>query len=287
VTRRPSPYAGRTIVLTTKHGKDRAVALPLRLALGADLVVPEGIDTDALGTFTGEISRVGTPRETAERKARLGMAALNLPLGLASDGSFGPDPAVPFIVIDHELLVFMDDELGITVCEQTLTTETNFTSADVSSVAELESFLRRAQFPSHAVIVRPRTGGEPGDVRKGIRSLAELEMALVMAARRSGDGLARVETDMRARLNPLRARAIRRLAFRLALRLRTHCSACDAPGWGRVDVASGLPCRWCGSPTDLVLHEIHACPRCDHREHRPRGDDLAAADPGQCSYCNP
>lgn len=286
-TRRPSPYAGRTIALTTKHGKDRAVSLPLRLGLGASLVVPEAIDTDALGTFTGEIPRVGTPRETAARKARLGMAALELPLGLASEGSFGPDPAVPFIAIDHELLIFIDDELGITLCEQILTTETNYTFADASSVAGLESFLCRAQFPSHAVIVRPRTGGEPGDIRKGIQSLAELETALGMAARRSDDGLAHVETDMRAHFNPLRARVIRRLAFTLALRLRTHCPACDTPGWGRVDVAPGLPCRWCGSPTDLVLHEIHACPRCDHREHRPRTDDLTVADPSQCSYCNP
>lgn len=285
--RRASPYTARTIALTTKHGKDRAVSLPLRLGLGARLVVPEGIDTDALGTFTGEIPRVGIPRETAARKARLGMAALGIPLGLASEGSFGPDPAVPFIAIDHELLVFIDDELGIAVCEQILTTETNYACADVASVAELEAFLRRAHFPSHAVIVRPRTGGGPADIHKGIQSLAGLETAFAMAARRSEDGLARIETDMRAHVNPSRARVIRHLAFTLARRVRTHCPACDTPGWGRVDVVPGLPCRWCGSPTDLVWHEIHACPRCDHREHRPRSDDLTVADPGQCSYCNP
>ena len=56
------PYCGRVAVLTTKHGKERAVGRPLRAALGLIVAVPEEIDTDLLGTFTGEVERVGTPR---------------------------------------------------------------------------------------------------------------------------------------------------------------------------------------------------------------------------------
>jgi len=287
VRRRPSAYAGRQFALTTKHGKDRVVSLPVRLGLGASLVRPEGIDTDALGTFTGERPRVGTPRETALRKARLGMMTSGIPLGLASEGTFGPDPVVPFIPINHELLVFVDDERGISVWEETVTTRTNHGHADVSSAVELEAFLRRSRFPSHAVIVKPSVGDPTGCLHKGIQSLDELERAVKTATRRSADGRAHVETDMRCHLNPLRAQVIRRLACLLVRRLRTHCPACDTPGWGRVDVAPGLSCSWCGSPTDLVLHEIHGCPRCDHREHRPRGDGLLVASSIQCHHCNP
>ena len=37
-------------------------------------------------------SRAGTQIEAARKKARLGMELAGLPLGLASEGAFGPDP---------------------------------------------------------------------------------------------------------------------------------------------------------------------------------------------------
>lgn len=283
---RPSLYAGRTIVMTTKHGKERQVSLPLRVGLGATLAVAEGIDTDLLGTFTGEVPREGSPREVAIRKARLGMTS-GLPLGLASEGSFGPDPLVPFITVHHELLAFVDEERGIELCEQVATADTNFAHTAVADMAELHPFLQRVGFPAHALIVRPRQAARQHAIRKGLQTHAELEQAIEAAARWSDDGLARVETDMRAHLNPSRARAIRRLAFRLAARLRRHCPGCDAPGWGRVDVEAGLPCRWCDMPTDLTLHEVYACAACDHQGRYRRPDGLVAADPGQCPRCNP
>lgn len=286
ITSRPSLYARRTIVMTTKHGKEGLVSLPLRIGLGTHLTVAERIDTDLLGTFTGEVPREGTPREVAIRKARLGMA-IGLPLGLASEGSFGPDPVVPFVTVHHELLAFVDDERGIELCEQVATTETNFEHVAVAGVTELDRFLQRVGFPAHALIVRPLRAPVRRPMWKGLQTPAQLEEAIQAAARWSDDGLARVETDMRAHLNPTRARVIRRLAFRLALRLRRHCPGCDAPGWGRVDVEPGLPCRWCDMPTELTLHDVYACAVCDHEERQRRPDAPVVADPGQCSRCNP
>lgn len=287
LTRQPSLYAGRTLVMTTKHGKGRFISLPLRLGLGAHLTVAEGIDTDLLGTFTGEVPRVGTAAEVAIRKARLGMAATGTPLGLASEGSFVTDPIVPFLAMHHEILAFVDDDRGIDVHEQMATNDTNSDHAVVSNVAELDRFLQRIGFPAHAVIVRPHSGPVELGIRKGLQTRAELEDAIQIAVRCSDDGLAQVETDMRAHLNPTRARVIRKLGFQLALRLRRRCPECDAPGWGRVDVEVGLPCSWCGAPTDLVRYEVYGCAGCDHRERYPRPDGLATADPGQCPHCNP
>jgi hypothetical protein len=106
-------------------------------------------------------------------------------------------------------------------------------------------------------------------------------------AAHSEDGLARIDADLRAHMNPTRLAALGRLGQRLAERLATPCPGCSAPGFGRVDARLGLPCEQCGEATDLVRAEIHGCGVCGHREDRPRADGLMAADAGHCPECNP
>ena len=72
------------------HRKEEAIAPALMSALGLLVEPTAGLDTDQLGTFSGEIPRSGTMLEVAVRKARLGMSVMGLPLGLASEGTFGP-----------------------------------------------------------------------------------------------------------------------------------------------------------------------------------------------------
>jgi len=281
------PYAGSNVVLATKHAKEQALARPLRASVGIEVIVPEHLDTDQLGTFTGEIERNGTPREVALRKARMGMEISRLPRGLANEGSFGMHPAMPFIPSDHELLLFVDDEIGIQIVEQILSEQTNFDAIVARSIHDLQHFLQRVDFPSHAVIVRPEVDLMPDLLFKGITSLDALRVALERCASASPDGLAHVETDMRAHVNPTRMRVIRRLAFKMARRLACLCKACNAPGWGTIDVVRGLPCEWCGNPTDLVREEVMGCAHCDYQERRPRKDGMQIAPAGQCAICNP
>ena len=66
------PYRGRRIALATLHGKAAAVGPAVRRHLGAGLVVPPGLDTDAFGTFAGDVPRTGTMGTTALAKARAG-----------------------------------------------------------------------------------------------------------------------------------------------------------------------------------------------------------------------
>lgn len=87
---RCGPYAGSRAGLATKHGKLTSVAGPLD-DLGMRVEAVE-IDTDAFGTFSGDVPRPAGPHATAVRKARCGMAVSGLPLALASEGSFGSDP---------------------------------------------------------------------------------------------------------------------------------------------------------------------------------------------------
>ncbi|MFN2288745.1 MAG: DUF6671 family protein, partial [Chromatocurvus sp.] len=112
-----TPYTGRRIALATMHRKEVVIAPPMKRVLGAELVVPAGLDTDALGTFSGEIPRQGTMGDVAVAKARMGMVAAGLGIGLASEGSFGPHPEIPVVAVGRELLVLVDDERGLVVFE--------------------------------------------------------------------------------------------------------------------------------------------------------------------------
>ncbi|HMA47195.1 MAG TPA: DUF6671 family protein, partial [Frankiaceae bacterium] len=160
---RGGAYRGREAVLATRHGKQVAVA-PAMSVLGLRVSVPSGLDTDALGTFTGEVARVGTPVQAALGKARLGMAVAGCPLGLASEGSFGPLPGLPWLTADTEVLVFVDATLPapdgepLVVVETLTSLDTNAASCRVRSTAELSGFLARVGFPAVGLVVRPAGG---------------------------------------------------------------------------------------------------------------------------------
>ena len=282
-----SPYRDRYACLTTKHGKALAIARPMQTRLGLNLVTPQNLDTDILGTFSGEIPRKGSAREVCEQKARLGMAATGLPLGLANEGSFGPHPFIPFIPAGIELMTFVDDERGIVVTESFLSDRTNYSHRTAQNIEDLGEWLRTVRFPTHAIVVRLNVNGPGAPIEKGIVSTDRLEAAIVDACANSSGGPAWIETDMRAHFNPTRMVAIRKLGRRLADRLASTCPACSSPGWGQTDVIKGLPCELCGSPSKWVMFEAFGCVACDYRENRRRSDGLQNVSPQHCPECNP
>jgi hypothetical protein len=281
------PYAGRTAVIATMHRKEEVVAPALMSTLGLIVTSTPGLDTDQLGTFSGEIPRDGTMLDVALRKARLGMSAAAVPLGLASEGSFGPHPAIPYIPAGMELLVFVNDERGIYVAESLITEQTNYDHLVISPGEASDAFLQKIGFPTHGLIVRPNEGEVASALAKGIVDPDRLRRAIETAAAASSDGRARMETDMRAHFNPTRMRSLAILAERLAQRLARQCPACSAPGFGRTGSRAGLLCETCGTPTELVVGEILGCPACDYTEERLRGDGLQRAPAQHCPLCNP
>lgn len=282
-----TPYRDRQVALSTMHDKQQAIAPAFMATLGASVVVTAGLDTDALGTFSGEVPRRGTMREAAIAKARLGMCAAGLPFGIASEGSFGPHPQIPFMPGAIELMTFIDDERDVVILESRVVDETNFSHRVVTPADSLEDFITRVQFPSHGLIVRANAGDVHFGMVKGIQSLELLRAAMTEAARLSADGKAHIETDMRAHMNPTRMRSLAVLATQLAQRLASACPSCTTPGWGRAGVVSGLPCEACGTPTEMVVAEVFGCAKCEHTERRPRRDGLHYAKQSHCPYCNP
>ncbi|MFM8364629.1 MAG: hypothetical protein ACKOAS_05690, partial [Verrucomicrobiota bacterium] len=105
-------YTGASFALLTKHSKERVITPRFQEALGAGVLVVDSFDTDTLGTFTREVSRAGSQMEVARRKAELAIELSGLPLGLGSEGSFGPGP-FGFVASNLEVIVMRDRDLGI------------------------------------------------------------------------------------------------------------------------------------------------------------------------------
>ena len=269
------PYRGEAVALATRHGKERALAPPLARRPGL-IVQPVAVDTDRFGTFTGSIARTGTPAQAALAKARAGMAASGLPLGLASEGSFGPHPWLPFGAGGVETIAFIDSVRSLELSLSAVSRRTNFAHHVITAGEDIAPFLARISFPSHALVVR---GPDGNMLATGVQDMAALS-ALAWPGNR-------LETDMRAHLNPTRMAAIRALAGRLAARLATLCPACACPGFGQVDVMRGLPCSTCFQPTQSIIAIIHGCTACGHQQTRPRPDGVTAASPASCDWCNP
>ena len=294
-------YYNECVALTTKHGKQNALALPLRAGLGM-LLQTVALDTDRLGTFTGEVERRGTPLETAVKKARLGMSKTGARFGLANEGSFGPHPLIPFIPGCQELIVFVDDELGIQVSESIISAETNYSHTEASSIEELNDFLARAKFPSHGLIVRAnkrkasvlekaaqilRATSIYEPIYKGVQDSSLLSAAIFACGKVSANGSAYIETDMRAHMNPTRMRVLRTLGIKLARRLQSLCPECRCPGFGITGSKDTLRCEECGSPSDVPALEVHSCVKCRCEREFPRQDGITCVEATYCGHCNP
>lgn len=278
----PASYAGREAALLTRHVKEAIVAPILSDALGVAVRHVDVFDTDLLGTFTRDIARAGDQLDTALRKARIGMELAGLPLGLASEGAFGVDPALGLLPWNVELLVWVDDARGLQVTGRA-EGPARFGHALVHERDALGEFARRMGFPDHGLVLRPGDAADPR-IRKDLDDWGALHEAFDAVRAQDPDGRVFVEVDGRAHRNATRRGVIAAAARDLALRLGASCPACAAPGFGREGVERGLPCADCDTPTRCARADRWRCPACRHEslETRP-----GTADPEYCPACNP
>jgi hypothetical protein len=160
-------------------------------------------------------------------------------VGLASEGSFGPDPFTGMFPWNVELLVWIDNTLGLEVVgmAQGAARSGHLQTGDW---AEVEAFASRAGFPQHQLVLRPE-GPDDLRIHKGIANQNRLKACfnecIVLARNRQ----VFVETDLRAFANPSRMRHIEQAAGDLLARLQSACPACDAPGYWVTERQAGLP----------------------------------------------
>jgi hypothetical protein len=279
-------FKGRKLVIATMHEKERVIAPLLKKHLGVEIVVPTRFDSDKFGTFTREIKRAGSQLEAARAKAHAAMAIEGVDLAVASEGSFGAHPSIPFIQSNLELVLLVDKKNGREIRGHYRTQETNMSGHYVATVEEALSFARTIGFPRHGVIVRKTENGRYG-IYKNIRTEEELIDTVRKMLARPFIKRVFVETDMRAHRNPTRAKAIERATKDLIKNIFSLCPMCQAPGFVVTDFEKGLKCSFCGLPTDLPLNEIYHCDACGHREKKAVAKYGKTADPQYCGYCNP
>lgn len=279
-----SRYAGQKVALLTQHGKERVIAPVLEPGLGCSIELVTGFDTDQLGTFTRETPRPGTQLEAARRKARKGMELTGYSQGIASEGSFGPDPHTGMFPWNIELLVWIDDEVGIEIVgiAQGVARSGHIQSGDWQAVAD---FAKQEGFPEHQLVLRPDKQND-SRIFKGIADWAELKACFENSIAQSNSSQVFVELDLRAFANPSRMKHIGQAAADLLQRMQSICPACKAPGFWISERQPGLPCASCRLPTSSFRSEVWACLRCKHLHIADRVD-RTEADPAHCAYCNP
>ena len=278
------PYANARIGLATIHAKELAVAPPFRRLLDAEVVVAHGLDTDALGTFSGEVPRPDALVETCVIKAELAFRSLDVDCAIANEGSYGPIDRVPLVASGVEIMAFIDRKRGLRLIETLGTHRTNwrlrrFKAGDPNVPAVVKAM----GFPRFGVFVI--SSSDPSRPVKDLSNMDEVVAAVNREARRSDEGLAIVIADMRANRNPTRMRVLRALSWKLAKRLRAALS--------EMPYAGLRPDRRAPRPALRVLRPAHALGRFRDRRllgvrprrARPRKDGRKTAPKLSCRGC--
>lgn len=269
-------------VIATMHRKESAIRPSLRDLDLQWCELPSGFDSDRFGTFTRDIPRAGDQREAARIKARAALEAVpEARIAIASEGAFGPHPAIPFVAGGHELVLLIDRDGELELFGSDVTTETNYGQSVAGNWNEVEAFARRIAFPSHGIVLMNSSGEtvlskEIGDWN-ALRSKVLHHLAT--------EHRIWLEADMRAHRNPTRMQSIGRAAVRLAEACRSLCPGCGRPGW-IARASAGRPCRWCGAATNDLWLQRRTCASCGHEAIRIIEPDRSA-EPGLCPNCNP
>lgn len=271
------------IALATKHEKEK-IFEPIFSALGWELRLSE-IDTDQFGTFSGEIERKLTPRDTAIAKAKAAANAAGLSRAVASEGSVGPHPQIPFINADLEWVAYVDLDAGLDLVESVVSSDIVAFQTPYQDGLDISEVMKKADLPDHALIAKAESDFGIWAM-KGLRSRGDIEKAIAQASELGILSSLVFESDFRAMCSPSRQRNIKACVEKLVRRLESRCPACQSRGFGLVDFERGVACSDCGEISmTAVRAEIHGCLLCSHREVRENG--LTTISPALCQACNP
>lgn len=277
-------FSGRTSVLATKHAKEKVIAPLLEEQLHVHLVVPQDFDSDQFGTFTGERSRKGNQLEAARTKAHAAMDLLGVDLGVASEGSFGPHPGMPFIQSNFELVLLVDRKNDLEIRGHYRSSSTNAASAIVTSVEEAFRVVETWGFPEHKVTARvsPHLNTL---IYKGIGTRQELQNHVEYLLSLPLVNSVHIETDMRADCNPTRMQNIQKATEDLVKNCLSLCPKCQTPGFVPTEAIREAVCRLCKRRTDRSRGERYTCFKCSYVEERLFTEQTV--DPAECEFCNP
>lgn len=277
-------FEGRKVVIATMHQKEQVIGPALNQAFGMQYCTPEHLNTDQLGTFTGEIERILSPLDAARKKCQMALELSDAEFAIGSEGSFGPHPTFFFSSSDEEYLVLKERKTDLEISVKICSLNTNFGIYSKDSDEKLEEFLHRVKFPSHALIVK-NSEYQHSFIHKGIRAISILTKAMEDCNAQFGEFF--ITTDMRAMYNPTRMEVIRELTEKLIDKMRVCCPHCKRPGFGISEVKKGLMCSSCFRPTNSIKIAIFTCSGCHYTQINEYPESKKEEDPMYCDYCNP
>lgn len=275
-----SAYANTVAYFATKHEKHRLVEALFSTELGITVQAAVDFDTDIFGTFCHSVQRESTALATCIKKAQSFAERSGETLILASEGSFGPHPDMPWLPCNEEIMVFWDASNALLIYEVLLTTKTNYASCAIHNLdrESLDAFLLKTKFPSHRLMLLEVDSSTL--VAKGIEDHESLQALLAMHPK----GI--LTTDMRAHLNPTRQETILTVAQKLATRIKTPCPSCNRPGFGERQLIGKQNCPWCGLQTHYPDRIRMGCVSCLF--YKDSKLDLAPEKlSSYCDWCNP
>lgn len=278
-------WRNRTCVLATMHNKEKVISPIFSEKLGVQILVPIDFNTDHFGTFTRDRVRSGNQLEAARSKALSAMKHTGLDLALASEGSFGSHPNIPFLPSNLEIVLLLDKKNGLEIVGHNRTSGIKVCSKEVHTPEEAVLVAQSWGFPEQGVIVRLSEKSNRS-IHKEIVTIQELRKITKKLLSGWFAKSIFLETDMRAHCCPKRMESIKEATLDLVKNCLSLCPQCSTPGFVVTGAIKGLPCNGCGLPTELVMELIYSCQKCLHSENKSL-ESNTTADPGQCERCNP
>lgn len=277
-------YQGKPLIVATKHHKEKVIGPIFQQEFGFQYLASDRLDTDLMGTFSGEVERIGSPIEVAREKCQKAMEIHGIDVAISSEGSLGVHPQYLFVPAATEILMFKDRVNDIEITVQLITTETNFSGIEIKAMDELPSFLEQVKFPSHALIIK-KSREDVDPIEKGIMDESRLYELVDTYLKSFGSCM--LETDMRAMNNPTRMNQIKKLTYQLVEKINSFCPQCSFPGFSIMEVQRGLLCSQCFRPTSSIFKSIYRCQKCLYEEEKFYPAARYLEDPMYCDYCNP
>ncbi|MGY5848577.1 DUF6671 family protein [Salegentibacter sp. HM20] len=271
-------------MIATKHKKEAVLGPLIENGLGVKSFVSTNFDTDLLGTFTGEVERKEGPVQTVRNKCLEAMKFYGCDLGVASEGSFGSHPFIPFVPVNEEFVIFIDKQNDLEIIGRVVEMDTNFANEEINSMEDLVHFADRVQFPSHGLILR-NSEITTSQIVKGITDWDVLRSSYKKLVKEGNSVI--VETDMRALYNPSRMKVIEKAGKKLIEKIKSRCPQCNTPGFGVTAANKGLPCKLCGIATRSTLSYIYECQKCSFTSEEKFPNGKQHEDPMYCDICNP
>lgn len=266
------------------HGKETVIQPIMEKSLQVNCRLVPGINTDVLGTFSGEIERKQDPLDTLRLKCELAFDLSGADLVIANEGSFGQHPHLFFAKANEELVILQDRRNQLEIVASYLTTDTNFDATEITTENEALEFANRALFPSHGLILKGQQHANTC-IEKGITQQEHLLTSVRKYLQTNGKLW--IETDMRALYNPTRMLAIQQATQNLVRKLESECPSCGYPGFWISKVKDGLPCAQCGTATRSTSAHIYHCINCSHEKTIEFPHSRYLEDPMYCDICNP